>query len=66
MTNMIHYQFNTRKKKYGQGVSLTHLNEKMGKDVIGFHKKLPAYTVTPLHSLPHLSQRLGNGANLLI
>ncbi|AKL15331.1 diaminopropionate ammonia-lyase [Phytobacter ursingii] len=41
---------------------MTLLNEKMGKDVIGFHKKLPAYTVTPLHSLPHLSQRLRLGS----
>ncbi|EHB0604440.1 diaminopropionate ammonia-lyase, partial [Salmonella enterica subsp. enterica serovar Typhimurium] len=62
MHELIKYQFNTRRKKYGTGAALSLLNGNVGHEVLAFHKKLPNYAVTPLHNLAHLSQRLGLGS----
>lgn len=62
MHELIKYQFNTRRKKYGTGAALSLLNGNVGHEVLAFHKKLPNYAVTPLHNLAHLSRRLGLGS----
>lgn len=62
MTDIINYQFNNRKKAYGQGTDLSLLNDSVGSEVLAFHKKFPNYRATPLRRLPHLSQRLGLGS----
>lgn len=62
MTDRINFHFNARRKAYGQGVSLSLLNEQVGGEVLAFHQKFPAYQVTPLRRLDHLSQRLGLGS----
>ncbi|EGN8438547.1 diaminopropionate ammonia-lyase [Salmonella enterica] len=62
MHELIKYQFNTRRKKYGTGAALSLLNGNVGREVLAFHKKLPNYAVTPLHNLAHLSRRLGLGS----
>ncbi|ECR8923463.1 diaminopropionate ammonia-lyase, partial [Salmonella enterica] len=54
MHELINYQFNTRRKKYGTGAALSLLNGNVGREVLAFHKKLPNYAVTPLHNLAHL------------
>lgn len=59
MMDVIKCQLNPRRKIYGEGVNLSLLNESVGHEVLAFHQKFPDYCVTPLRSLPHLSQRLG-------
>lgn len=60
--NTIIYQFNIRKKNYGQGTDLSVLNSAIGDVVKGFHAKFPNYTPTPLVKLPQLANYLGVGS----
>lgn len=62
MTDMIKYQFNSRRKPYGQGADLSLLNEQVGEEVLAFHQKFPSYRMTPLRKMACLSQRLGLGS----
>lgn len=39
MHELIKYQFNTRRKKYGTGAALSLLNGNVGHEVLAFHKK---------------------------
>lgn len=38
MHELIKYQFNTRRKKYGTGAALSLLNGNVGHEVLAFHK----------------------------
>ncbi|AWM80624.1 diaminopropionate ammonia-lyase [Gammaproteobacteria bacterium ESL0073] len=61
-TEIANFKFNNRKKNYGQGTDLSLLNDKAASVVKNFHSKFPAYDITPLVSLPHLSRYLGIGS----
>lgn len=65
MTDRINYQFNARRKGYEQGGNLSLLNKQVSDEVLAFHQKFPAYQVTPLRRLNHLSQRRGWGRYIL-
>ncbi len=41
MHELIKYQFNTRRKKYGTGAALSLLNGNVGHEVLAFHKNYP-------------------------
>ncbi len=62
MTEKIKYQFNARKKPYGQGGDLAVLNEQSSETVRQFHARFPAYTPTPLIKLEQLSDYLKLGS----
>ncbi len=62
MSDLIKYQFNARKKPFGQGVDLSLLNDEISKEVCGFHAKFAGYQPTPLVKLSALAQYLNLGS----
>lgn len=62
MSDLIKYQLNARKKPHDQGVDLSLLNEKVSKEVCGFHRKFSNYVPTPLVNLSALAQYLNVGS----
>ena len=62
MSDLIKYQFNARRKPFGQGVDLSLLNDEISKEVCGFHAKFAGYQPTPLVKLSALAQYLNLGS----